>query len=94
MLITILISIALTSLIISLIMFVTQILNSDFISQVKIDEYFLISNKTKLSRSEEEQKFIDKTWHLYYMQKLRNLSFKVGMIVLPITILLSYMKRQ
>jgi len=75
-------------------MFVTQILNSDFISQVKIDEYFLISNKTKLSRSEEEQKFIDKTWHLYYMQKLRNLSFKVGMIVLPITILLSYMKRQ
>ena len=90
MLISILSTISLSSLAISLIMFASQVLSVDFMNKDKRKEYLLISKKSKEIRSKEEQDIINKTWHKYYMTQIRIISFKVGIVLLPLAILLNY----
>ena len=90
MLISILSTIGLSSLVISLIMFTSQILSADFMNKNKRKEYLLISKKFEEIRSQEEQDIIDKTWHKYYMTQIRIISFKVAIVLLPLAILLNY----
>ncbi len=93
MLSAILLKTGLSSLSLSSLMFVTQILNVDFISKTRRKKYFLISNKSKETRSEMEQKFIDKTWFVYYMTKVRNISFKIGIVLFTMAIILEYITK-
>lgn len=87
---TILSNIGLISLAISLLMLVSQFLSADFMNKDRRKEYFLISQKPKDTRSKEEQYLIDQTWHQYYITKIRNMSFKIGIIIMPIVFLLYY----
>lgn len=74
-------------------MFVTQILNVNFISKTRRKKYFFISNKSKENRSEMEQKFIDKIWFVYYITKVRNISFKTGIVLFTMAIILEYITK-
>ena len=89
MLITILSTVGLLSLATSFIMFGAQILTVDFISKEKRKEYILVSKIPKSSRSKEEQEMIDETWHSYYMLKVRNIGFTIGIVLFPMAILLN-----
>lgn len=94
MLITILTSIGLFSLATSLLMLYTQWYNGDFMKKQRQEKYFLVSQKTKNTRTQVEQRFIDRTWHQYYATKIRVISFKVGIVVMPIAMLLNNITKQ
>lgn len=93
MLISILSTVGLSSLVVSLIMFASQVLSVDFMNKDKRKEYLLVSKKSKEIRSKEEQDIIDKTWHKYYMTQIRIISFKIGLVLFSMAMLLNYITK-
>jgi len=67
-----------------------QIQSADFMSKERRNKFLLILQKPKETRLEEEQKIIDTTWPQYYLSKIRIISFKTGIILFPIGLLLNY----
>jgi hypothetical protein len=74
----------------SLFFFVVQILNWSFMNEEQMKKYYATSKIQKENRTDEEQKYIEHTWDSYYIQKIRNFSFKIGIILFPLALFISY----
>jgi hypothetical protein len=56
----------------------------------QMKKYYETSKIQKENRTHEEQKYIEYTWDSYYIQKIRNFSFKAGIILFPLTFFINY----
>lgn len=85
--------IGLIAIAIGLLFFCAQVLSVDFINKDNREKFKVLCAKEKHSRTKEEQEFIDITWHKYYMTKVRNISFLVGVPLLAGTLLFNYITK-
>lgn len=72
---------------ISFILFFSLFYNNDYMCKNEEQKYRLITDKIKSIRTIDEQDFIDKTWHIYWSQKISKHSFVIGSLFLLTSIL-------
>lgn len=82
--------VGLTLLFTSLFLFAVQVLNASFMKKDDMNKYQKTSTIQKIDRNPEEQKYIEHTWDSYYVQKIRNFSFKIGIILVPLVLFINY----
>ena len=85
--------IGLIAIAISILFFCAQVLSVDFINKKNREKFKVLFAKEKYSRTKEEQEFIDMTWHKYYMTKVRNISFLIGIPLVVGSLLFNYITK-
>lgn len=75
----------------SIFLFTVQFLNWSFMKKEQMNKYQETSQIPKENRTPEEQKYIEHTWDSYYVQKIRNFSFKIGIILFPLALFIKHL---
>jgi hypothetical protein len=75
------------SILISAVLFLSLFYNNDFMCKDEEQKYKEIAGKIKSQRTQDEQDFIDKTWHIYWSRKVSKHSFVIGVLLLMVAIL-------
>lgn len=78
------IMLGLIMLFISLAFFIVQALNSSYMKEEQLNKYNKTSKIQKENRTNEEQNYVEQTWKLYYIQKIKNISFIIGIVLMPL----------
>ena len=73
-----------------ILLLVAQVLSADFMNIRNRQKFQEVIHKDALERTDDEQKFIDTTWHKYYATKVRNISFMIGLPLLGLTLFFDY----
>lgn len=78
---------------IGILFFCAQVLSVDFMDKSDREKFKIFFAKDKDNRTNDEQHFIDTTWHKYYMTKARNIGFAVGVPLLAGSLLFDYITK-
>ena len=74
----------------SIFLYVVRFVGGDAISIEDREKYFKLSKKNKNIRSEEEERFVQTKWHRYYLTKVINSSFQLGIVLTAVGFLINY----
>ena len=74
--------------IVSGILFSGEIYSGYWMSKIDKEKFLVLWKKEKSIRTEQEQKYIDATWSIYYLRKIRNTSFLIGTPLILIDIMI------
>ncbi len=86
--------IGLIALSISVILLVAQIVEAGaYINKEDKTRYRIISLKSKASRTFDEENFMKENWAKYYVSKIRNISFMIGLSLVVGTLIFNYVTK-
>lgn len=63
------------------------------LNRTQFKDYENITQKPFAMRSEDEKKLMKESWDRYYFTKVRNISFKIGLPLLGLTLLFDYITK-
>lgn len=78
---------------IGILFFCAQVLSVDFMNKSDREKFRIFFAKDKDNRTNDEQHFIDTTWHKYYMTKVRNIGFLIGLPLVGLAFLFDYITK-
>lgn len=64
-----------------------------YINKDNKKKYRLISSKSTATRTNDEEMFIRDNWFKYYVTKIRNISFMIGLPLLGLALLFDYITK-
>jgi hypothetical protein len=64
-----------------------------YINKDNKEKYRIISLKATAIRTSDEKMFINDNWFKYYVTKVRNISFMIGLPLLALTLLFNYITK-
>lgn len=64
-----------------------------YINKDDKEKYRIISLKSAATRTSDEKMFIRDNWFKYYVTKVRNISFMIGLPLLGLTLLFDYITK-
>ena len=74
-----------------LFLLMTQIIETGcYINKDNKEKYRIISLKSTATRTDDEEMFIRDNWFKYYVTKVRNISFVIGITLLTGSLMLDY----